>query len=175
MTNYERRITTRGRLRYLLGLFVRWRARRRMDKMISTLRKGGATIGERVALTSHCQLGGGYLMIGDCCSLQDVELDTRAPIKIGSHVILGDRVHILTNSHDIDSPEWTQKPTELRLRIMCGLLQGQWYCRLSSHWTRSGYRRWSSCRKRCPTYGCRCRKSCQNHPISEMCARFARS
>ena len=111
MTNYEKRISSRGTLRYLVGLFVRYRARRRMDKMISGLRKSGATIGERVALTSHCQMGGGgYLVVGDCCSFQDVELDTRAPVKIGSHVIIGDRSRIITCSHDVDDPEWTFKP-----------------------------------------------------------------
>lgn len=63
MTNYEKRISSRGTLRYLVGLFVRYRARRRMDKMISVLRKSGATIGERVALTSHCQMGGGGILL----------------------------------------------------------------------------------------------------------------
>ena len=59
MTRYEERIRNRGKIRYLLGLFVRWRMRRRMDRMIRALRKDGATVGERVALTSNCKIGGG--------------------------------------------------------------------------------------------------------------------
>lgn len=39
-----------------------------------------------------------------------MELDTRAPVKIGSHVIIGDRSRIITCSHDVDDPEWTFKP-----------------------------------------------------------------
>ena len=111
MTVYEQRIKCRGRIRYLLGLLVRWRARRRMDKLVRALRKGGATIGERVALTRGCQMGGGgNLMVGNCCSFQDCEIDTRAPVKIGNHVIVGDRVRIITCSHNVDDPEWTFKP-----------------------------------------------------------------
>ena len=59
MTEYEQRIKCYGRIRYLIGLFVRWRARRRMDKLVRALRKSGATIGERVALPRGCQWGGG--------------------------------------------------------------------------------------------------------------------
>ena len=48
-------------------------------------------------------------MLGDCCSLQDVELDCRAPVKIGNHVIIGDRSRVITCSHNVDDPEWTCK------------------------------------------------------------------
>ena len=111
MTRYEERIRNRGKIRYFLGLFVRWRMRRRMDRMIRALRKGGATVGERVALTRNCKIGGGggHLVMGECGSFQDVELDCRAPVKIGNHVIIGDRSRVITCSHNVDDPEWTFK------------------------------------------------------------------
>lgn len=59
MTQYERGVKRRGKIRFLLGLIVRWRMRARMDRLIMTLRKGGATIGERVSLTRNCRIGGG--------------------------------------------------------------------------------------------------------------------
>lgn len=111
MTQYERGVKRRGKIRFLLGLIVRWRMRTRMDRLIMTLRKGGATIGERVSLTRNCRIGGGgaNLEIGDCCSLQDVEIDARAPVRIGNHVIIGDRSRIITCSHNVDDSEWTFK------------------------------------------------------------------
>lgn len=113
MTQYERCVKSRGKIRFLLGLIARWRMRTRMDRLIRGLRKGGATIGERVSLTRNCRIGGRggepNLKIGDCCSLQDVEIDARAPVRIGNHVIIGDRSRIITCSHNVDDSEWTFK------------------------------------------------------------------
>lgn len=110
MTKYQTRVIKRGYVRYLMGLVARLRIRLRMNRMINALRKGGAIVGERNSLTRHCKMGGGHnLIIGNCCSFQDVEIDTRAPVKIGNHVIIGDRSRIITCSHDVDDPEWTFK------------------------------------------------------------------
>lgn len=111
MTRYETGVKTRGRIRYLLGWIARWRARRRMDRLVRALRRGGAMVGERVSLTRGCRIrgGGANLLIGDCCSFQDVEIDTRAPVRIGRHVIIGDRSRIITCSHNVDDPEWSFK------------------------------------------------------------------
>lgn len=110
MTQYQSRVMNRGAVRYMLGLVARLLKRLRMDRMIRDLRKSGAVIGERNSLTLQCKMGsGGNLIIGNCCSFQDVEIDTRAPVKIGSHVIIGDRSRIITCSHDVDDPEWTLK------------------------------------------------------------------
>lgn len=110
MTQYEQRIVGRSQLRYWLGWFVRFKARVLIDRRIARLRKNGSKIGERNVLTADCKIvGGPNLTIGDCCSFQDVELDSRAPLKIGSHVIVGDRSRIITCSHDVDDPEWTFK------------------------------------------------------------------
>ena len=110
MTRYQSKVVNVGPVRYLLGLITRLRNRLRMDRMIRVLRKSGSVIGERNSLTRQCKMGGGgNLIIGNCCSFQDVEIDTRAPVKIGSHVIIGDRSRIITCSHDVDDPEWTLK------------------------------------------------------------------
>ena len=110
MTNYQTRVIKRGYVHYLMGLAVRLRIRLRMNRIINALRKGGATIGERVSITRNCRMGGGRnLIIGNCCSFQDVEIDTRALVKIGNHVIIGDRARIITCSHDVDDSEWAFK------------------------------------------------------------------
>lgn len=110
MTQYERNVSQRSTIRYLISLLARWLARRRMDRQLNALRKSGATIGGRVALTPGCRLGGGRnLSIGDCCSFQDAEIDSRAPVKIGNHVIIGDRSRVITCSHNVDDPEWAFK------------------------------------------------------------------
>ena len=110
MTNYEKNVVGRSSMRYFLGLCSRWRIRRRMDKIVAKLRRGGAIVGDRNSLTKGCRIvGGPNLVIGDGCSFQDAEIDSRAPVKIGNHVIIGDRSRIITCSHNIDDPEWTFK------------------------------------------------------------------
>lgn len=110
MTAYEKRVVCRGRRRYLIGAFVRFGQRLFIERRVVKLRRSGARIGERCVFTKGCKVGGGSnLVVGDCCSFQDVELDSRAPLKIGSHVIVGDRSRIITCSHDVDDPEWTFK------------------------------------------------------------------
>lgn len=110
MTQYQREVSDRNSVRYLMGFILRLLNRLRMNRMICKLRKSGAVIGERNSLTRQCRIGGGRnLVIGNCCSFQDVEIDTRASVKIGSHVIIGDRSRIITCSHNVDDPEWTFK------------------------------------------------------------------
>lgn len=110
MTTYESRVINRGILRYLAGLIIRWRRRLMMDSIVRRLRKTGASIGEQNSITQgSCMGGGGHLTIGSHCSFHDVELDTRAPIKIGNNVIMGYRSSVVTCSHNIDDPEWAFK------------------------------------------------------------------
>ena len=110
MTQYQKRVAQRGPVRYLIGLLIRWRNRLRIDLMTRKLCKSGAVVGERNSFSRYCKLGGGCnLVIGNCCSFQDVEIDTRAPVKIGNHVIIGDRSRIITCSHNVDDPEWALK------------------------------------------------------------------
>lgn len=110
MTKYVRSVRSRSMLRYLTGLLARWLSWRKIAKRVNKLRKGGAVIGECTAIGQGCHIPpSANLVIGSHCSLQAVELDTRAPIHIGNGVIIGDRVHVLTCSHNIDSPEWDLK------------------------------------------------------------------
>lgn len=49
------------------------------------------------------------LSIGDHVSIQTDRIDLRSPVKIGSHVIIGQDSEIITTSHNIDSPDWEHK------------------------------------------------------------------
>lgn len=109
-TNYEKRIQGRSYIRYLVGLFVRWRANLKYEKARCIARKNGATIGDNVVLpmvlahkmNANCH-------IGNNVSIQTDKIDTRSPIVIGNNVIIGKGSEIITTSHNIDSEEWEQK------------------------------------------------------------------
>ena len=49
------------------------------------------------------------VVIGAHTSIQTDSLDTRNPLHIGEHVIIGHSTEIITTSHNIDSLEWEQK------------------------------------------------------------------
>lgn len=49
------------------------------------------------------------MRIGDHTSIQTCSIDTRSPVNVGNHVIIGQGVKIITTSHNIDSTEWEHK------------------------------------------------------------------
>ena len=49
------------------------------------------------------------LTIGSHTSIQTDKIDTRSPISMGSHVIIGQGTEIITTSHDINSVDWEHK------------------------------------------------------------------
>ncbi len=49
------------------------------------------------------------LVVGEHVSIQTSDIDTRAKVIIGNHVIIGQDVKIITESHNIDSLEWELK------------------------------------------------------------------
>lgn len=49
------------------------------------------------------------LRIGDYSSIETELIDTRSPVFIGSHVIIGRASEIITTSHHIDQPLWDHK------------------------------------------------------------------
>ncbi len=49
------------------------------------------------------------LTIGSHTSIQTDKIDTRSPVSIGSHVIIGQGTEIITTSHDINSVDWEHK------------------------------------------------------------------
>ena len=109
-TDYEKRIQGRSTLRYLMGLYVRWKANLKYEKARRIARKNGCQIGEGVVmpislarkLNCNCK-------IGNHVSIQTDKIDTRAPLFIRNQVIIGMGTEIITCSHNIDSPEWEHK------------------------------------------------------------------
>jgi maltose O-acetyltransferase len=115
-TLYERNIQDRSTFRYILGLLARWKQHFKYAKAVRIARKRGATIGEGVIMPlSLARKANSFLTIGDHVSLQTDDIALHAPLKIGSHVIIGSGTTILTSSHDIDSPDWVRKPYGLEI------------------------------------------------------------
>ena len=109
-TLYEKNVQDRSRLRYFVGLLVRWKQNFKYARARRIARKRGAQIGEGVimpiALAKQLNRN---ISIGSHTSIQTCQIDTRSPIRIGNHVIIGSGVNIITTSHDIDSADWEHK------------------------------------------------------------------
>lgn len=109
-TLYEKNVQDRSRLRYFVGLLVRWKQNFKYARARRIARKRGAQIGEGVimpiALAKQLNRN---VSIGSHTSIQTCQIDTRSPIRIGNHVIIGSGVNIITTSHDIDSADWEHK------------------------------------------------------------------
>ena len=89
-TDYEKRIQGRSTLRYLMGLYVRWKANLKYEKARRIARKNGAQIGEGVVMPiSLARKLNRNCKIGNHVSIQTDKIDSRAPIFIGNHVIIG--------------------------------------------------------------------------------------
>lgn len=97
--------------KHLVNSFIVWVARRK-----------GAKIGIGVTMPyALARIANPNLVIGDHTSVQTAQLDLRAKVHIGSHVIIGSEVSILTVSHQIDSPDWEQKPYGIDIEDYCWL------------------------------------------------------
>lgn len=110
-SQYVQNVQGRSKMRYLIGLIVRWKQHFKYAKAVKIARKRGATIGEGVimpiSLARHANTN---LTIGDHSSIESSShLDLRSPVRIGSNVIIGRGAKILTTSHNIDSVEWEAK------------------------------------------------------------------
>lgn len=115
-TVYERKVQDRSTFHYIIGLLARWKQHFKYAKAVRIARKRGATIGEGVIMPlSLARRANSFLTIGDHVSIQTDNFALRAPLKIGSHVIIGSGTTILTSSHDIDSPDWVRKPYGLEI------------------------------------------------------------
>lgn len=96
---------------YLRNSYVVWIARRR-----------GATVGECVTMPYKlAQRANANLSIGNHSSIQTDRLDLRSRVAIGSHVIIGADVEIITVSHEVDSPDWENKPYGITIEDYCWL------------------------------------------------------
>lgn len=109
-TKYTEGIKERSKIRFLKGLYPRTKKYLVHSYITWLARKNGATIGECVTmpykLAKKANLN---LTIGDHSSIQSHFFDLRAKVEIGSHVIIGSDVEIITCSHNIDSPDWEHK------------------------------------------------------------------
>ena len=109
-SKYVINIQSRSRLRFLIGALVRLQRFYKNQYINYIARKNGAVIGEMVTMPlALAKRANSNLKIGNHSSIQTSKLDLRAPITIGSHVIIGSEVEILTCSHNVDSPDWDYK------------------------------------------------------------------
>lgn len=107
---YESHVQNRTWFRYFLGLLSRWKMNLTYARARKIARKRGAIIGDHSIISIKlAKKANSNLIIGDHTSIQTDMLDMRAPIKIGSNVIIGYGTEIITVSHFIDSPEWEHK------------------------------------------------------------------
>tara|TARA_B110000902_G_C14064326_1_gene496790 strand:+ start:156 stop:752 length:597 start_codon:yes stop_codon:yes gene_type:complete len=107
---YVKSIQGRTKVKYLLGIFGRLKRHYFFKRNVSIARKKGATIGESVSLPYElAKKANKNLKVGNNTSIQSSNFDLRAPIHIGSNVIIGSDVEIISCSHHIDSPDWEFK------------------------------------------------------------------
>lgn len=107
---YEKSVLDRSKIRFFVGLLIRWKQHFKYAKARRIARKRGAKIGENVIMSiALAKKMNENVTIGDCTSIQTDDIDFRSPVNIGSHVIIGYGTEIITTSHNIDSPEWEQK------------------------------------------------------------------
>lgn len=110
LTKYEKGVTSRTPIRYWGGLAVRLKQYIKYWRAVRIARKKGATIGEDVIMPlSLAKKANKNLTIGSHTSIQTDKIDTRSPVTIGSHVIIGQGTEIITTSHDINSVDWEHK------------------------------------------------------------------
>jgi acetyltransferase-like isoleucine patch superfamily enzyme len=110
MTLYKEKIKKRSKLRFLIGLYPRTKKYLIQSYINRIARKKGAILGKNVSIPyALAKIANANLIIGDYTSIQTDKIDLRAKVKIGSRVIIGSEVEIITCSHNIDSPEWEFK------------------------------------------------------------------
>lgn len=109
-TLYEKNVQDRSTFRYIIGLIVRWKQNFKYERARKIARKRGAQIGEGVIMSiAFAKRANRNLIIGNHTSIQTNKIDLRSPVTIGSNVIIGSGVEIITTSHNIDSPDWELK------------------------------------------------------------------
>jgi acetyltransferase-like isoleucine patch superfamily enzyme len=110
MSSYEENIRNRTLQRFVLGLYPRLKKYLIQSYINRRARKNGAIVGKNVVMPyGLAKKANKNLIIGDYSSIQTSLIDTRAPVKIGSNVIIGHDVEIIVASHNVDSAEWEHK------------------------------------------------------------------
>lgn len=109
-TLYEKNVRERTLIKYLKGLYPRYKQYLKSEMVVRKARKNGAQIGNNVSMSySLAKKANSNLIIGNNCSIQTDKIDLRAKVLIGNNVIIGSEVEILTNSHNVDSVDWEHK------------------------------------------------------------------
>lgn len=109
-TLYEKNVRERTLIKYLKGLYPRYKQYLKSEMVVRKARKNGAQIGNNVSISySLAKKANSNLIIGNNCSIQTDKIDLRAKVLIGNNVIIGSEVEILTNSHNVDSVDWEHK------------------------------------------------------------------
>lgn len=109
-SNYDNGVQSRSFIKYYIGIIPRLLNFLKNERAVRIARKRGASIGKCVVIPlSLAKKANANLSIGDHTSIQTDMIDMRASVQIGNHVIIGSGVQILTESHNIDSPEWELK------------------------------------------------------------------
>lgn len=109
-TNYQESVQSRSFMRFIIGCIPRFLSFLSNSFCVHTARRNGASIGKQVSLPySLAKKANKNLVIGDHSSIQTDLIDLRSPVTIGSRVIVGSGVEILTTSHYVDSPEWEHR------------------------------------------------------------------
>lgn len=122
LTEYQRNIAARTKTHYIKGLVPRYISYLRNSYIVWLARKNGAIVGKCVTLPYKlAKKANSNLKVGDHSSIQTDRLDLRARVTIGSHVIIGADVEILTISHQVDSPDWEHKSYGIDIEDYCWL------------------------------------------------------
>jgi len=121
-STYSINIRNRSKIRFIKGLFPRLKSYIKNSYIVWVARKNGAQIGKYVTMPYKLALmANSNLSIGDHTSIQSDLIDLRCKVTIGSHVIIGSGVEIITLSHNIDSVDWEHKPYGIEIEDYCWL------------------------------------------------------
>lgn len=113
---YCKNVLNRSTLRFILGLIPRFKKNVYYSYCRRIARNKGAFIGKNVIINiKFARSCNANVYIDDNCSIQTSKIDTRASLKIGKNVIIGENVQIITCSHNIDSPNWEFKAYGLEI------------------------------------------------------------
>ncbi|MDD4969956.1 MAG: acyltransferase [Paludibacter sp.] len=121
-STYSKGIQGRTKLKFIKGLYPRYKHYLINKYIVWMARKNGAMIGECVTMPYKlAKSANSNLTIGDHSSIQSHLIDLRAKVKIGSHVIIGSDVEIITVSHNVDSTDWEHKYYGIEIEDYCWL------------------------------------------------------
>lgn len=110
MSIYRERVKSRSSLKFYLGVITRTKLYILYSFNRWLAKKNGAFIGENTVIPYKlAKNANSNLSIGNNCSIQTGNIDLRAKVTIGDHVIIGENVEIIVASHNVDSTEWELK------------------------------------------------------------------